>query len=120
VAQNVDCGGRAEFELTLEKSFVAARPKRLIGIRAYDSDRLDAQLETQGVVMIAQHKNNGVRQTTQDGRALRRYRHRWKVERLFAWLYHFCGLVTRYEYHVENFLGFVHLGCICVILRTLF
>jgi hypothetical protein len=43
---------------------------------------------------------------------LRRYRRRWKVERLFAWLQNFRRLVVRYEYHTENFLGFVHLGCI--------
>ena len=62
-------------EATLEQRFVAALPERLIGDRAYDSDRLDAQLQTQSIDMIAPHKNNRVRATTQDGRALRRYRH---------------------------------------------
>jgi transposase len=107
-------------EVTLEQRFVAAGPERLIGDRAYDSDRLDAQLENQGIDMIAPHKSNRIRNSTQDGRKLRRYRHRWKVERLFAWLHNFRRLVTRYEFHVENFLGFVHLGCMCIILRTHF
>ena len=107
-------------EATLEQSFVAVGPERLIGDRAYDSDRLDAQLEAQGIDMITPHKSNRVRKATQDGRKLRRYRHRWKVERLFAWLHNFRRLVIRYEYHVENFLGFVHLGCMCIILRTHF
>ena len=33
-------------------------------------------------------------------------------ERLFTWLYNFRGLVSRWEYDVVNFLGFVQLGCI--------
>jgi hypothetical protein len=32
--------------------------------------------------------------STHDGRELRRYRHRWKVERLFAWLLRFRRIVT--------------------------
>ncbi len=47
---------------------------------------------------------------TQDGRPLRRYGRRWRVERLFAWLHHFRRLVIRWEYHVENFFGMVRLG----------
>ena len=31
------------------------------------------------------------------------------VERLFAWLHWFSGLVVRYEFHAENFLGMVRL-----------
>ncbi|MFC1812604.1 transposase, partial [Thermodesulfobacteriota bacterium] len=54
---------------------------------------------------------------TQDGRKLRRYRRRWKVERLFAWLQNFRRLVVRYEYHAENFLGMVLLGCAKILLR---
>jgi transposase len=42
----------------------------------------------------------------------------WKVKRLFAWLQNFRRLVIRYKYHIENFLGFVQLGCMCIILRT--
>jgi IS4 transposase len=56
---------------------------------------------------------------TQDGRPLRRYRRRWRVERLFAWLHHFRRLVIRWEYHVENFFGMVRLGCIQILLRQL-
>jgi len=57
------------------------------------------------------------RRQTQDGRPLRRYRRRWKIERLFAWLQNYRRLITRHEHHAENFLGFVHLGCICILLR---
>ena len=49
--------------------------------------------------------------------ALRRYRRRWKIERLFAWLQNFRRLITRHEHEVANFLGFVQLGCIVILLR---
>ena len=49
----------------------------------------------------------------------RRYKRRWKMERLFAWLQNFRRLVTRYERHAENFQGFVHLGCMVILLRYL-
>jgi putative transposase len=43
--------------------------------------------------------------------------HRWIVERLFAWLGNFRRLVVRYERHALNYLGFVQLGCILILLR---
>jgi transposase len=43
---------------------------------------------------------------------------RW-VERLFASLQDYRRLVTRYERHAENFLGFVYLGCIRILLGHL-
>jgi transposase len=67
--------------------------------------------------MIAPHRSNRKKPATQDGRPLRRYRRRYKVERLFAWLQNFRRLVVRYEGHLENFLGVVHLGCILILLR---
>jgi hypothetical protein len=54
---------------------------------------------------------------TQDGRKLRRYRRRWKIERLFAWLHNFKRLPIRYEYHADNFLSMVQLGCAIILLR---
>ena len=70
---------------------------QIIGDRAYDSDKLDKRLaEERGVEMIAPHRRNRCKATTQDGRTLRRYRKRWKVERLFAWLQNFRRLVVPY------------------------
>jgi len=103
----------------LGHSFLDTLPARLIGDKAYDSDRLDRDLaERYGIEMIAPHR--GERRTpTQDGRPLRRYRRRWRVERLFAWLHHFRRLVIRWEYHVENFFGMVRLGCMQILFRYL-
>lgn len=102
---------------TLDSRFVHALPQRLIGDRAYDADGLDWALARLGVEMIAPHRRGRVRPTTQDGRPLRRYRRRWKIERLWAWLGNFRRLVVRYERHALNYLGFVHLGCILILLR---
>ena len=103
---------------TLDACFLENIPYRIIGDRAYDSDKLDKTLKKErGVEMIAPHKNNRVKSNSQDGRVLRRYRKRWKVERLFAWLQNFRRLVVRYEYHLKNFLSMVQLGCIIILLR---
>jgi len=102
---------------TLAEVFTDEQPQRLIGDRAYDSDPLDEQLQQQGIEMIAPHKSNRVKAPTQDGRALRRYKRRWKVERLFAWLQNFRRIAMRFDYLDENYLGFVHLGCILILLR---
>ena len=103
---------------TLDARIVADVPDQLIGDKAYDSDRLDEQLlHEYGTEMIAPNRRG--RRRTQDGRSLRRYRRRWKIERLFAWLFNFRRLVVRYEYHAENFQGFVHLGALIILLRHL-
>ena len=102
---------------TLLQSFVAGQPERLIGDKAYDSDPLDAELAERGIELIAPHRSNRKKTATQDGRKLRRYKRRWKVERLNAWLQNFRRVATRFDYHVENYLGFVHLGCIKILLR---
>jgi len=106
-------------EKTLEERFVADVPERLIGDKAYDSDRLDEQLlNDYGTEMISPNKSNR-KIPTQDGRPLRRYVRRWKIERLFAWLFNFRRVVVRYEYHAENFQGFVHLAAAIILLRYL-
>ena len=105
---------------TVKQRFTEDIPQRLIGDLAYDSDPLDAKFAEQGIELIAPHRENRSKPATQDGRVLRRYCRRWKIERLFAWLQNFRRLVVRYEYHVENFLGFAHLGCMLILLRRYF
>ena len=106
-------------EDTLRQRHVSALPKRLIGDRGYDSDPLDERLQREhGVEMIAPHRKNK-RKRTQDGRPLRRYLRRWKIERLFAWLKNYRRLSSRWERYVVNFLGMVQLGCVLILLRHL-
>jgi len=107
-------------ESTLDQRFLAETPERMIGDRAYDSDPLDQRIyQRYRVQLIAPHKFVRVATATQDGRVLRRYRRRWKVERLFAWLHNFRRTVIRWEYYPENFLGMVQLACTIILLRHL-
>jgi transposase len=121
IAIGIASGERHETQLaveTLQHRFLAPVPKRLIGDRAYDSDQLDYEMKRMGVEMISPHRSTR-RHPTQDGRPLRRYKRRWHVERLFAWLLSLRRLVTRYEHHAANFLGFAKLGCLVILLRQL-
>ena len=119
LAVDVASASPAEVRLvisTLEARFVPELPERLIGDKAYDSDPLAKELADGGIQLIAPHRRNR-KHRTQDGRALRRYRRRWKVERLFAWFQNYRRLVNRWEYDVLNFFGFVRLACIVIPLR---
>lgn len=106
-------------EATLSTRFLPPLPKRLIGDGAYDSDALDQRMKQLGINLIAPHKSNRVKEPTQDGRILRRYQRRWKVERLNAWLQNFRRLVTRFEHKPANFLGFLQFACALILSRYL-
>ena len=95
------------------------KPDRLIGDKAYDSDPLRARLAQRGIALISPHRTNRVKPPTQDGRPLRRYRRRWKIERLFAWLGHYRRLVIRYEYLPRMYGAFFHVACAMIVLRHL-
>lgn len=105
-------------EKVLAERFLEPLPEKLIGDRAYDSDPLDEKLKQKGVELIAPHRKNR-KKKTQDGRKLRRYKRRWKIERFFAWLFNFRRTVVRYEYKEDNFLAFILLACIKILLRYL-
>ena len=122
IAIGIASGERHEVtivEETLDQAFVEELPPKLIGDKAYDSNELDERLmQEHNIEMIAPHRST-TKKKTQDGRALRRYKRRWHVERLFAWLQNFRRLNTRYERKATNFLGFLQLGCMIVLLRHL-
>ncbi len=101
-----------DFMLTVEN------PKRLIGDKAYDSDQLADELGEQGIELISPHrKNRKPENVTQDGRPLRRYRRRWKVERTIAWIQNYRRLCIRWEKSTKLFQGFLHLGCTMLLLK---
>ena len=121
IAVGIASGERHETKLvveTLRARFLKQLPKRLIGDRAFDSDALDGELKKMGVEMIAPNKTNRVK-PTQDLRPLRRYNRRWHIERLFAWLQCSRRLITRFEKKAENFLAFIKLRCVEILLRRL-
>ena len=106
-------------EDTVVACFTSRLPERVIADRAFDSDGLDRCLADYGVDLIAPHRRNRKRRT-QDGRKLRRYKRRWKVERLFAWLSNFRRLLIRHERKAVNFEGFAHLATIIILVRKCF
>jgi transposase len=108
---------RTHVQPTLARRHTAALSQRLIGHKAHDSDQMDQQFRQHGVEMSAPNRRN--RKPTQDGRPLRRYVRRWKVERLFAWLKNFRRLTSRRESNSANFLGMDQLACVLILLRHL-
>jgi transposase len=104
-------------QLTFEFYMIEAKPQNMIGDRAYDSDKLDEELRKDGIEMISPHRSNRKKRKTQDGRRLRRYDRRWIIERFFAWLQWHRRVLIRWEYYAANFLGFVQLACIVILLK---
>jgi transposase len=104
-------------EPLLEKRILPNKPRRLIYDLAADSDPLRERLAKRRIELVCPHRENRVKPPTQDGRKLRRYCRRWKIERSIGWLQYFRRLVTRYEYYAHLFHGFVQLACLIVVLR---
>ena len=92
------------------------RPKRLIGDKAYDSDKLRASLAAKGIRLLVPYRRNRKGKKTSP-EVQERYQHRWKIERTFAWMGNFRRLVVRYERLITVYLGFFHLACIIIALR---
>jgi transposase len=92
-------------------------PRRLIYDKAADSDPLRDRLGRRGIELICPHRSNRSKPKRQDGRKLRRYKRRWKVERTFAWLGNFRRLVVRYERSIVMYSAFFHLACLIITLR---
>ena len=117
VAVHTAPANKAEVHLigpTLENvSILFGPPEHLLYDRAADSDPLREQLaEQHGVELVCPHRKNRTTPPLQDGRSLRRYKRRYKIERSISWLQRFHRLITRWEYYPELFEGFVHLACL--------
>ena len=106
-------------EPLLEKRLLRRLPARLVYDRAADSDPLRKRLWKRRIDLITPHRSNRRKRPTQDGRKLRRYRRRWKIERSIGWLQNFRRLVVRYERHAHLFLGFVQAACLLIAVRRL-
>jgi len=102
--------------LSFDFYMLEAKPEHLIGDRVYDSDALDDALQQDRVNRIAPHRSTRTLKT-QDGRHQRRYQRRWIAERFFAWLQWKRRLLVRWEYYATNFLGFVQLASITMLLK---
>jgi transposase len=128
LGNHLDSASPAEvalLETTLEKIAVPRRrgrprkkPLRIIADKGYDCDPLRKRLKRRGIELICPNRSNRTRKT-QDGRRLRRYRRRWKVERTFSWLNHFPRLVVRWDRSLTIYSGFFHVACLLITLRQL-
>ena len=96
---------------------IEAKPENLIDDRAYDSDPLNDELRRDGIEMIAPHRSNRSKPPTQDRRRLSRYMRRWLVNASSHWIQWQRRILVRWEYHTQNFLGFVQLACLVVLFR---
>ncbi len=71
-----------------------SRPKRLIGDKAYDSDKLRASLAGKGIRLPVPYGRNRKDEKTPP-EVKEGYQHRWKIARTFARLGNFRRLVVR-------------------------
>lgn len=95
------------------------RPLRIIADKAYDSDPLRERLLQREMLLISPHRRNRRTPSLNDGRTLRRYRKRWKIERTFAWLGNYRRLVVRYDRSLTMYQSFFHIACALITLRFL-
>src|SRR3972149_5261692 len=70
-----------------------------------------------GIELIAPYRRHKRKKPYQDGRKLRRYRRRWKIERTFAWFSNFRRLQVRQDRILSVFQGFCHIACLLITLR---
>ena len=90
-------------EPTLDARFLDAYPPRLIGDKAYDSDKLIAQIEAQGATPVIPPRKNRHEPRDYDRQD---YKQRNVVERFINVLKQSRRVATRYEKTARNFLGF--------------
>jgi transposase len=93
------------------------KPVRVIADRGYDSDGLRKQFRRRGIELVVPHRRNRRKPPMQDGRALRRYKRRWIIERTIAWLGNFRRLTVRYDRSLTIYRGFFHIACFMIVLR---
>jgi transposase len=86
----------------------------VIGDKGYDSDAVVQAIEAKGAEAVIPPKKNRKVQRPYDAE---RYKDRNLVERFFNRVKHFRRVATRYEKTARNFLAFVHVASIMVLLR---
>ena len=89
----------------------------VIADRGHDSDPLRDEVEAAGFVPVIPHRKNRMKPSRNDGRRLRRYRHRWLVERTNAWLHCYRGLAVRWAYYPFMYVALVYLSFIHLALQ---
>ena len=87
------------------------RPAKLHGDKGYDYPRCRRALRRRGI--CPRIARRGIEPSQRLGR------HRYVVERSLAWLVGYRRLQVRYERRAEILLGFLHLACALICLKSL-
>ncbi len=93
------------------------KPPCLIADRGYDSDPMRARLGRRGITVIVPYRSNRTVRLYEDGQQLRRYRHRWIIERTFAWLGSSRRLLVRHERFTSLYRTFLCFAAALIALR---
>jgi transposase len=91
----------------------------IIADKGHDSDALRDEIEEAGHIPVIPHRKNRVKPSRNDGRRLRRYRHRWLIERTNAWLHSYRGIAVRWAHYTFMYVGMVRLAFIHIALQRL-
>jgi transposase len=89
----------------------------VVADKGHDGDPLRDDLEDEGLVPVIPHRKNRVKASRNDGRRLRRYRHRWRIERTNAWLHCYRALAVRWSHNLFMYIGLVYLAFIHMALK---
>jgi len=90
-------------------------PAVVIGDKGYDSDEFVKTIEARGAKAVIPPRKNRMEQRDYDKTA---YKDRNLVERFWNRIKHNRRVATRYEKTARNFLGFVQVAAIMVLLVT--
>jgi transposase len=102
-------------DVTQARGLIAGVPTEVvIGDKGYDSGEVVAAVEGQGAEAVIPSRKNAKRPRVIDQD---RYKDRSLVERFWAKAKQYRRVATRFDKKAENFLAFVHVAAIMVLLR---
>lgn len=100
-----------------------SRPRQLIADKGYDSRKFRQALHRRGIRPCIPPKRRPANWKARQGRPVKdyteEYRHRWPVERTFAWLGHPRRLFVRHGHNAANSHAFSIIACIRIVLLRL-
>lgn len=102
-------------DVTQAGALIEGRPAEVvIADKGYDSDAVVEAIENSGAQAVIPPKKNRTDQRPYDRE---RYKDRNLAERFWARVKQYRRVATRYEKTARNFLAFVHVASIMVLLR---
>ena len=107
--------GGQEADINQGKALIGGHdPKAVIADKSYDGDDFVAAIEATGAMAVIPPKKNRIFKREYDKHI---YKERNLAERFIGRIKQYRRVATRYEKTARNFLGFVHVAAIMVLLR---